>query len=280
MSTSGCWRLGVLALITGAMLTSDSVSLLASDEEPPASQRQRKREDRLKKREAAKAESKNNAGAMPIAISPAVSSGDRKILRALEESTVMAFVETPLADVVDSLKDYHKIEIQIDKAALDDAGIGTDTPITRNLRGITLRSALTIMLREYDCTFVVAHETLIITTEDVAEARQEVRIYDVSSLIRDSSTKELADAVWQIVIPPAAQRGQPSEPPPWLHKEGIPPPTGEGGLAGVRRGGFTTASPAAVVPLGRLLIVRHSQLGHDEVAQFLLHLHKAMHASQ
>ena len=40
--------------------------------------------------------------------------------------------------MIDYLKDYHKIEIQLDKKALDDVGIGSDTPVTKNLKGITL----------------------------------------------------------------------------------------------------------------------------------------------
>ena len=58
-----------------------------------------------------------------------------KIEAALNEPTQLEFVETPLTDVIDYLKDQHKIEIQLDKRALSDVGIGTDTPVTKNLEG-------------------------------------------------------------------------------------------------------------------------------------------------
>ncbi len=42
--------------------------------------------------------------------------------------------------------DKHHIEIQLHNKALGDVGIGSDTPVTKNLKGITLRSALRLML--------------------------------------------------------------------------------------------------------------------------------------
>ena len=75
---------------------------------------------------------------------------EKKINEALKSPTQLEFIETPLTDVIDYLKDYHEIEIQIDKKALDDVGIGTDTPVTKNLKGISLRSALRLMLHELE----------------------------------------------------------------------------------------------------------------------------------
>ena len=60
----------------------------------------------------------------------------------------LCFIEAPLQEVLDSLKEQHRIEIQIDNKALEDVGIGTDSPVTVDLKGISLRSALNLMLRE------------------------------------------------------------------------------------------------------------------------------------
>jgi hypothetical protein len=68
---------------------------------------------------------------------------EKKIYEALD-STVdsLEFNETPLRDVISSLRDREGIPIQIDAKALEDAGIDLETPITKNLSGISLRSAL------------------------------------------------------------------------------------------------------------------------------------------
>ena len=94
---------------------------------------------------------------------------EAKILEALDEPTDMDFTEQPLADVVDYLRQRHGIEIQLDKKALTDAGVGSEVPITRSLKGITLRSALKLVLGEIDLTYVLRNEVLMITSKTEAE---------------------------------------------------------------------------------------------------------------
>ena len=47
---------------------------------------------------------------------------EKKIEAALKSPTHLEFVDTPLTNVVDYLKDYHQIEIQLDKKAMDGGG--------------------------------------------------------------------------------------------------------------------------------------------------------------
>ncbi len=108
---------------------------------------------------------------------------ERRILDALNSPTQLEFIETPLQDVVDYLKDLHSIEIQIDTKALEDVGLATDMPITRNLRGITLRSALRLTLRELALTYVIEDEVLLITTPEEAENRLTTKVYPVADLV-------------------------------------------------------------------------------------------------
>jgi len=122
------------------------------------------------------------------------SKAELKIEQALSSPTQMEFIETPLQDVVDYLKDYHAIEIQVDRGSLDDIGVGADTPITKNLKGITLRSALNLMLREIDLTFTIADEVLLITTPEEAACRLITCVYPVDDLIGRSESGRLDEA--------------------------------------------------------------------------------------
>src|SRR5262245_25554203 len=63
---------------------------------------------------------------------------------ALDQNTDVKFVEKPFYRVFDDLKQRHGIEIQLDLRALDDAHIPLDTPVTKSIKGVTLRSALNI----------------------------------------------------------------------------------------------------------------------------------------
>ena len=111
-----------------------------------------------------------------------------KIEAALREPTQLEFVETPLTDVVNFLKDQHKIEIQLDKKALDDVGIGTDTPVTTNLKGVSLKSALRLMLRGLGLTYVIKDSVLLITTPEQAESELETYVYPVGDLVLPPGT--------------------------------------------------------------------------------------------
>jgi hypothetical protein len=115
----------------------------------------------------------------PAEVASSAKTAEAAILKALEEKTVVEFVETPLQDAFEYLQKKHKIEIQLDKKALDDAGLGTDTPMTRSLKDVSLRAALRLLLKEYDLTFVIDNEVLLITTID--EAGQKLVMKDCST---------------------------------------------------------------------------------------------------
>ena len=102
---------------------------------------------------------------------------EKKIYQALYTPTQFDFVQVPLAAAIEYLKQLHGIEIQLDRYELEYEGIGTHTPITRSLKGITLRSALRLMLRELDLTYVVEDDVLLITTQAAARKKLKPRVY-------------------------------------------------------------------------------------------------------
>ena len=117
---------------------------------------------------------------------PPIRTSEAAIERALDTQTQMEFFkDTPLHDVIDWLKDYHQIEIQPDTRALADIGLGTDTPLGTDwrLKGITLRSALNLMLKNLSLTWIIQDEVLLITTPEEAEAQLTTKVYDVSDLV-------------------------------------------------------------------------------------------------
>ena len=108
---------------------------------------------------------------------------EEKIFAELDNNTKLEFVETPLNEVIDYLKDLHQIEIQIDEKALKDVGIDSKTAVTKNLSGISLRSALRLMLKEMDLTYVIRDEVLLITTPEEANAKLVTKVYPVADLV-------------------------------------------------------------------------------------------------
>jgi hypothetical protein len=110
---------------------------------------------------------------------------EKKIIEALKSPTQFEFDDTPLDDVVKYLKDYHNIEIQLDMKALSDLGIEPTTPIKRDVKGISLRSAMKILLGQLGLTAVVHNEVLYITSEDTAKSPEfmTTKVYPVADLV-------------------------------------------------------------------------------------------------
>ncbi|MEW4456229.1 hypothetical protein AB1L30_26425 [Bremerella sp. JC817] len=113
----------------------------------------------------------------------ATGNAEQKIFQQLDAETKIQFIDTPLEEVVGYLKQLHGIEIQIDNRALEEIGLSTDTPVTRNIEGISLRSALRLMLKELDLTYIVANEVLMITTPEEAESELITKVYPVADLV-------------------------------------------------------------------------------------------------
>jgi hypothetical protein len=121
--------------------------------------------------------------ARPDAVSLSDTPAAEKIKEALKSPAEFDFKETPLKDVVDELKNKYNIEIQIDRKALSDVGIGADTPITATLKGISLRAALRLVLRASALTYIIQDEVLLITTPEEAENHLETKVYPVADLV-------------------------------------------------------------------------------------------------
>ena len=105
------------------------------------------------------------------------------------------FHDTPLEEIVAFLQDEYDLEIQFDNRALDDLGESTDVAITLNVRNVTLRSALKLMLRDLDLCFVAEDEYLLITSIDEASSRLRTAVYPVGDLTERYGVDNLVDAI-------------------------------------------------------------------------------------
>lgn len=130
-----------------------------------------------------------------------MSRSERRIHKTLLKPTELDFIETPLRDVVAYLREYHGIEIQIDAKALDDVGLVPDEPVTKQLRGISLRSALRLILRDLDLTYIIQDEVLMITTPEEAECRMITMLYPVDELLPENDEPGMFPTNAKTLIP-------------------------------------------------------------------------------
>jgi len=112
-----------------------------------------------------------------------------KIRQALNTPTQIEFIDTPIVDVCEYLKDLHRIEIEIDDQAFEDVGIEiravkgevstskgpkgkdkTSLIISVNVKGVSLGAALQLLEDKFrETKFVVRDYGLFLTTPDRAQ---------------------------------------------------------------------------------------------------------------
>ncbi len=92
------------------------------------------------------------------------------VLKALRSPTRLDFVDAPLLDVIDYLKEQHDLDIQIDASLLADKDFADASIQTIQLEDISLWGALRHILRPLQLTFVVRGNVLLITTPDEARS--------------------------------------------------------------------------------------------------------------
>ncbi|MGA2502120.1 MAG: hypothetical protein ABSH20_30620 [Tepidisphaeraceae bacterium] len=132
--------------------------------------------------------------------SPGLQGGEKAILKALKEKTALDFVQLPLTDVADFLSEKHHIPIKLDTSALKDANVDSSTSVTCRLAGISLRSALEIILDDLQLKWTIHHDVLMITTPQKAESDEcmYTKAYDVADLLVTPMDYEAQNPVWPI----------------------------------------------------------------------------------
>jgi hypothetical protein len=170
-----------------------------------------------------------------------------RIRQSLREPTSIELAEAPLADVVEHLRMLHGIPIELDRRALEDAGILPDVPITRTLKGVSLRTALGILLGERKLGYWIGDDVLVITTAAEAASRTTSRVYPVLELLPTTATS--AEPLTQLIRVLVQRSG-----------EGAPPPV--------------------VMQYGPLLVVRGTEETHYEVEKLLDRVRAGLIASQ
>lgn len=114
---------------------------------------------------------------------PVLSAKEKDILKALGTPIPVDFKETPFNDAIQYLSDKIGQPILLDKAALNEAQVTSETPVTLQIKGITTRTALRKILGDLGLAYVVKNETIQVVTEKQAKESMVVRTYFLGSLL-------------------------------------------------------------------------------------------------
>ncbi len=95
-----------------------------------------------------------------------------------------SFNELPLDEAIDQIAQRSGIQMALDLRSLEEAGMGADTPVTAELRQVTLPVALEMLLEPFDLTYCLSDEVVSITTTDAASQMLTLSVYPVADLVQ------------------------------------------------------------------------------------------------
>lgn len=103
--------------------------------------------------------------ALDPAAFPALANAEnaQKLAAALRAQTVLDFIQTPLEQVAEFLKDQHDVEVQVDDRGLAQAGVRYDLPVTVKIKGVPLEAALQKLCADLGTSYVVEDGMILIT---------------------------------------------------------------------------------------------------------------------
>jgi hypothetical protein len=123
-----------------------------------------------------------------------------KALRGQLKPQGLHFADAPLEEVAAVLQETYGIPVQMDSASLDEIGIDPQEPVTVSLHGISLRSALRLMLKQLGLTYIIQNEVLLITTPEAAESELTTCVYDVRDLLHRKRSGVDFDSLIDMII--------------------------------------------------------------------------------
>ena len=142
--------------------------------------------------------------------------------------TKIQFIDTPVDEVVGYLRQLHGFNIVLDQEAMKSHGLKVDMPITRNIEGLTLHSALNILCDENGLGWYVENEAIMVTSAKAANEHMTVRAYELEMM---PGIEEVALAIPNAISPAT-----------WKAPDG---------------------ASISQVPSWNVLLVRHNRIGHE-----------------
>ncbi|TWT94614.1 hypothetical protein [Stieleria varia] len=163
------------------------------------------------------------------------------IRAALNEDTSNTFIETPLIEALQVLGDLHDIPIVLDRRSLEEIGLSADAPVTIDLKSVSLRSFLRLMLRDLQLTYLVKDDVLQIMTTESAAHSLTTEVYPFSKELSDKGDK-IMKALTTTVNPSTWE---------------------------------ALGGPSSVAVIDNVLVVSATERTHEEVIEFLKKLQEA-----
>ncbi|QDU52469.1 outer membrane porin HofQ [Gimesia panareensis] len=106
-----------------------------------------------------------------------------QIEESLDRPVNLSFEAEPLSNVMNKIQGLTGINIFLDSLGLEEEGVTTDAPVTINVNGIKLRSALNLLLEPLNLSYTIDNEVLKITSRIRQQGTLRTETYPVADLV-------------------------------------------------------------------------------------------------
>jgi len=113
--------------------------------------------------------------------------------------TSITLTKAPIEQVIAAISNFGRIPMLVDRRALEDVGMSTDTPVDMKLKDVSIETMLDVLGEKLDLTTMIRREVVILTTPYEAERELETMLYPVKDFVRyDPATgrQHSKRAVW------------------------------------------------------------------------------------
>ena len=108
---------------------------------------------------------------------------EKQIEQSLNRQVSLHFNNEPLVKVIEEIQKIADVNVVLDNAGLDEERVTSGTSVTISVDGITLRSALNLILEPLNLGYMVNNEVLVITSRIKQQGKLEPRAYPVADLV-------------------------------------------------------------------------------------------------
>lgn len=173
-----------------------------------------------------------------------------RIERELDKAISLQFKDTPLKDALQAIGKNSNINIVMNVSRLEEEGITAKTPINIEVRDVSLRSALKIMLQPLKLVAMIEDEVLKITSKSHAKGPFVVATYPVAEILSNPAADDRFEDLDDLVKLIQSQ----VQPDSWSV--------------------FGGAGRVHAIKRTESLVIRQTDDAHEEVRQLLLDLRK------
>lgn len=103
-----------------------------------------------------------------LAAQTSTKSADELIREVLEQKVDLNYEDTPFVEIMDELSQVYGINVMLDQSAVDDS-LSEDDLVTFKASNIKLKAALRVLLDQFNTTYLVKNEVLLLISKDVAK---------------------------------------------------------------------------------------------------------------